>query len=78
MSITRRNKKKWLKENPEWEEFNPAGTIKLGMLVQAWIPKEENPRLGYVMKRGDGSWGVKLFNESPKILDVWFFTLKEK
>jgi hypothetical protein len=77
--MKRRNKKKWLKENPEWEEWNYL--LEIGMLIQIWFRKEEGPRLGYLVKNGDGSFGAKLFDEcfiGVNHREKWVFTLKEK
>ena len=78
MSITRRNKKKWLKENPEWEEWTNHSEI--GMLVQIWYRQEEHPRMAFVIKKGPGtSFTAKLFDQSSAInRDRWWFVLKKK
>ena len=51
--MKRRNKEKWLKENPEWEHLGNQpiewDTIQ-ERLFQWWLPEEEHPRMGYVVK----------------------------
>ena len=77
----RRNKKKWLKENPEWEERMFRGRLEIGMLIQIWFRYEEHPRMGYLVKNGDGSFRPRLFDEcfiGVNRRDHWVFTKKEK